>query len=103
MVGGSVSAVEGSVSGGTSCEGVKIALSRVNSSTSIKIAPNTNIGDSDVILLDAEIGQLSLRTRYQLKDYWEGWDELVSTATEMRFQGIEIYNVLKDKKDWQQK
>ena len=38
---------------------------------------NEKIGDSDVILLDAEIGQLSLRTRYQLKDYWEGWDELV--------------------------
>ena len=43
----------------------------------ISITPNANIGDSDVILLDAEIGQLSLRTRYQLKDYWEGWDELV--------------------------
>lgn len=38
---------------------------------------NEKIGDSDVMLLDAEIGQLSLRTRYQLKDYWEGWDELV--------------------------
>ncbi len=38
---------------------------------------NEKIGDSDVMLLDAEIGQLSLRTRYQLKDYWEGWNELV--------------------------
>lgn len=45
--------------------------------SNIKIAPNARIGDSDVILLDAEIGQISLRTRYQLKDYWEGWDELV--------------------------
>ena len=45
--------------------------------SNIKCAPNAKIGDSDVILLDAEIGQLSLRTRYQLKDYWEGWDELV--------------------------
>lgn len=44
--------------------------------SNIKISPNTRIGDSDVILLDAEIGQISLRTRYQLKDYWEGWDEL---------------------------
>lgn len=45
--------------------------------SNIKISPNTEIGDSDVILLDAEIGQISLRTRYQLSDYWEGWDELV--------------------------
>ena len=45
--------------------------------SNIKIAPNAKIGDSDVVLLDAEIGQISLRTRYQLKDYWEGWDELV--------------------------
>lgn len=47
-------------------------------SDSITVAPNTKIGDSEVVLLDAEIGQLSLRTRYQLKDYWEGWDELVT-------------------------
>ncbi len=52
--------------------------------SSIKIAPNTNIGDSDVILLDAEIGQLSLRTRYLLKDYWEGWDELVDLPQAVR-------------------
>lgn len=45
--------------------------------SNIKIAPNVQIGDSDVILLGAEIGQITLRTRYQLKDYWEGWDELV--------------------------
>lgn len=45
--------------------------------SNIRIAPNVQIGDSDVILLDAEIGQITLRTRYQLKDYWEGWDELV--------------------------
>ena len=45
--------------------------------SNINIAPNVQIGDSDVILLDAEIGQITLRTRYQLKDYWEGWDELV--------------------------
>ena len=45
--------------------------------SNIKCAPNAGIGDSDVVLLDAEIGQLSIKTRYQLKDYWEGWDELV--------------------------
>lgn len=47
-------------------------------SDSITIEPNAMIGDSEVILLDAEIGQLSVKTRYQLKDYWEGWDELVT-------------------------
>ena len=45
---------------------------------SITITPNAKIGDSDVILLDAEIGQLSVKTRYKLKDYWEGWNELVT-------------------------
>ena len=44
----------------------------------IQCAPNAKIGDSDVVLLDAEIGQLSVKTRYQLKDYWEGWNELVT-------------------------
>lgn len=45
--------------------------------SNIKCAPNAKIGDSDVVLLDAEIGQLTLRTRYQVKDYWEGWNQLV--------------------------
>ena len=46
-------------------------------SDSISITPNAKIGDSDVILLDAEIGQKTIRARYQVDDYWEGWDELV--------------------------
>ena len=46
--------------------------------TSITVTPNAEIGDSGVILLDAEIGQLSIKTRYQAKDLWEGWDELVT-------------------------
>ena len=46
-------------------------------SDSITITPNAKIGDSEVILLDAEIGQKSIRARYQVDDYWEGWDELV--------------------------
>ena len=46
-------------------------------SDSVTVMPNAKIGDSDVILLDAEIGQKTVRARYQLKDYWEGWDELV--------------------------
>ena len=43
----------------------------------IQCAPNAKIGDSDVVLLDAEVGQLSVKTRYQVKDYWEGWNQLV--------------------------
>ena len=46
-------------------------------SDSISITPNVKIGDSEVILLDAEIGQKTIRARYQVDDYWEGWDELV--------------------------
>ena len=46
-------------------------------SDSITITPNAKIGDSEVILLDAEIGQKTIRARYQVDDYWEGWDELV--------------------------
>ena len=45
-------------------------------SDSITITPNCKIGDSDVILLDVEIGQKTICARYQLKEYWEGWDEL---------------------------
>lgn len=45
---------------------------------SISVTPNAKIDDSDVVLLDAQIGQLSLRTRYQVDKYWEGWDELVT-------------------------
>ena len=56
--------------------------------TNIKVTPNTKIGDSDVVLLDAEIGQLSLRTRYQVDDYWEGWDELVTLPQAV--QGIRM-------------
>ena len=45
---------------------------------SITVTPNAKIGDSDVILLDAQIGQKSIRARYQVDDYWEGWNELVT-------------------------
>lgn len=47
-------------------------------SDSITVTPNAKIGDSDVILLDAEIGQKTIRARYKVDDYWEGWDELVT-------------------------
>lgn len=45
--------------------------------TYITIAPNAKIGNSNVILLEAEIGQKTIRARYQVDEYWEGWDELV--------------------------
>lgn len=48
------------------------------SSDSITITPNAKIGDSNVILLDAEIGQKTIRARYQVDEYWEGWNELVT-------------------------
>ena len=47
-------------------------------SDSISITPNAKIGDSEVILLGAQIGQKSIRARYQVDDYWEGWNELVT-------------------------
>ncbi|MGM9590309.1 MAG: hypothetical protein ACI3V0_09085 [Faecousia sp.] len=46
--------------------------------SNIKVAPNAKIGDSEVILLDVEIGQKTIRARYQVDDYWEGWNELVT-------------------------
>ena len=44
---------------------------------SISVAPNAEIGDSGVILLDAEIGQKTIRTRYKVPELWEGWNQLV--------------------------
>ena len=46
-------------------------------SDSITVTPNAKIGDSDVILLDAEIGQKTIRARYKVDEYWEGWNQLV--------------------------
>lgn len=46
-------------------------------SDSITITPNTKIGDSEVILLDAEIGQKTIRARYKVDAYWDGWNQLV--------------------------
>ena len=53
-------------------------------SDKITVSPNAKIGESDVVLLDAEIGQLSIRTRYQLEDYWEGWNQLVDMPQAVR-------------------
>ena len=52
-------------------------------SDSITIEPNAKIGDSGVILLDAEIGQKTIRARYKVDEYWEGWNELVPMPHEV--------------------
>lgn len=44
---------------------------------SISVSPNAEIGDSGVILLDAEIGQKTICTRYKVPALWEGWNQLV--------------------------
>ena len=46
-------------------------------SDSITVAPNAKIGDSEVVLLDAEIGQKTIRARYKVDEFWEGWNQLV--------------------------
>ena len=46
-------------------------------SDSITVTPNAKIGDSEVVLLDAEIGQKTIRARYKVGEYWEGWNQLV--------------------------
>lgn len=51
---------------------------------SITVFPNAQIGSSSVILLEAEIGQKTVRTRYQVNEYWEGWDELVTLPQAVR-------------------
>lgn len=45
---------------------------------SVTFTPNAKIGDSNVILLDAQIGQKTIRARYKVDEYWEGWNELVT-------------------------
>lgn len=45
--------------------------------SSITVTPNAEIGSSGVVLLDAELGPRTIRTRYRVSDYWEGWDKLV--------------------------
>lgn len=55
---------------------------------SISIAPNAEIGDSGVILLDAEIGQKTIRTRYKVPALWDGWDKLVTLP--QAIQGVRM-------------
>lgn len=46
------------------------------SSNYITVKPNAKIGDSDVRLLEARIGELSIHTTYQLQEELEGFDEM---------------------------
>lgn len=57
---------------------LKWTLNGTSTDNSISVTPNAEIGNSGVILLDAQIGQRTVRTRYQVDDYWDGWDELVN-------------------------
>lgn len=43
---------------------------------SLTITPNAEIGDSGLTLLEAEIGQKSIRAVYQSDHDWDGWKEL---------------------------
>jgi len=37
-----------------------------------------------------------MKLSFSTRGWWqEGWEELIATATEMRFQGIDVYNVLR--------
>lgn len=47
-----------------------------NSESSVTITPNAEIGDSGLTLLEAEIGQKSIRAVYQSDHDWDGWKQL---------------------------
>ena len=47
-----------------------------NSESSVTITPNAEIGNSGLTLLEAEIGQKSIRAVYQSDHDWDGWKQL---------------------------
>lgn len=49
----------------------------------ISITPDAEIGDTGVRLLEAEIGQTTLRTVYQLESYWDGWETLETFSPQL--------------------
>lgn len=55
---------------------------------SITVTPNAEIGSSGVVLLEAVIGQKTVKARYQLSEDWEGWDELVEMPQSV--QGVRM-------------
>ena len=47
-----------------------------NSESTVTITPNMEIGDSGLTLLEAEIGQKTIRAVYQSDHDWDGWKQL---------------------------
>lgn len=47
-----------------------------SSENSVTITPNMEIGDSGLTLLEAEIGQKTIRAVYQSDHDWDGWKQL---------------------------
>lgn len=55
-----------------------------NADNSLTISPNAEIGDSGMTLLEAEIGQKTIRAVYQLDHDWDGWKELESLPNDLQ-------------------
>lgn len=51
-----------------------------NTENAVTITPNAEIGDSGLTLLEAEIGQMSIRAVYQSDHDWDGWKQLESLS-----------------------
>lgn len=49
------------------------------SDNAIRIEPNVRLSDN-VTLLEAEIGQVTIKTLYQTDTYWDGWETLESLS-----------------------
>ena len=47
-----------------------------NAENSVTITPNMEIGDSGLTLLEAEVGQKTIRAVYQSDHDWDGWKQL---------------------------
>lgn len=50
----------------------------------IHITPDEEISDTGVVLLEASIGQKTIRTVYQLENYWAGWETLETFQPQLR-------------------
>ncbi len=66
----------------------ELAWTLRSTSDAITLTPNVQIGDSDVVLMEAEIGQMTVRTTYQLQEYWDG-DETMEDFPQ-RFMGVRM-------------
>lgn len=50
----------------------------------IRLTPNTEISDSGIVLLEASVGQKTIRTTYRLESYWAGWETLETFQPRLR-------------------